>query len=532
MKKITLFFVAMLAMAQMNAATPETAANAVAANAEAAAAPAAGDDDTEPAYQHPFKNNDESTKHWTIVTNGFYVGLGVKHSWDAINNSFEVGLLNAVGVNYNSLHGQNISLGAGIHHRSYSMKRPGMLVRDDVANAVVLSTYPSIDADKIKNRSSNLNMWSVQFPLMFSQKIVKKLDITVAGILNWNTYARVDNHYRQEDGYGALCYGYMPWTWLSLSTSYDVRYSKLWADLKRFSSVFRLDQKEVVAAQMNLKGVQAAVSMLHQHLHDFTNVHAGAADPLDRWTPAVSLAYTFNPSSSQSELTLRAWYKKIFRAPTLNDLYYTQVGNRDLQPEYTKQWNIGMEYHWNNRQWALNVQADAYQNKIENRIVCLPLKGTYTWTMMNYGYTFCQGLNATASGRYQLRDWQLSLLGTLTWQRDVNRTDPNDEDTYDKPICYSPRLSHTITAIAAWRQLSLTVSHMYVGERMWSYADPEDILKPYHNIDAKLSYSTTIGKTSVGACLEIIDLLDEQYEHIPRYPMPGRNYKLTLTFGI
>ena len=348
---------------------------------------------------------------------------------------------------------------------------------------------------------------------------------------NQNT-ARVDNHYRQEDGYGALCYGYMPWTWLSLSTSYDVRYSKLWADLKRFNRVFRLDQKEVVAAQMNLKGVQAAVSMLHQHLHDFTNVHVGAADPLDRWTPAVSLAYTFNPSSSKSELTLRAWYKKIFRAPTLNDLYYTQVGNRDLQPEYTKQWNIGMEYHWNNRQWALNVQADAYQNKIENRIVCLPLKGTYTWTMMNYGYTFCQGLNATASGRYQLRDWQLSLLGTLTWQRDVNRTDPNDEDTYDKPICYSPRLSHTITAIAAWRQLSLTVSHMFVGERMWSYADPEDILKPYHNIDAKLSYSTTVRKTTVGACLEIIDLLDEQYEHIPRYPMPGRNYKLTLTFGI
>ena len=198
MKKITLFFVAMLAMAQMNAATPETAANAEADKAEVAAATPAGDDDTESAYQHPFKNNDESTKHWAIVTNGFYVGLGVKHNWDAINNSFEVGLLNAIGVNYNSLHGQNISLGAGIHHRSYSMKRPGMLVRDDVANAVVLSTYPSIDADKIKNRSSNLNMWSVQFPLMFSQRIVKKLDITVAGILDWNFLARVDNHYEMN----------------------------------------------------------------------------------------------------------------------------------------------------------------------------------------------------------------------------------------------------------------------------------------------------------------------------------------------
>ena len=375
---------------------------------------------------------------------------------------------------------------------------------------------------------------------------------------NQNT-ARVDNHYRQEDGYGALCYGYMPWPWLSLSTSYDVRYSKLRADLKRFDNVFRLDQKEVMAAQMNLKGVQAAVSMLHQHLHDFTFVHAGAADPLDRWTPAVSIAYTINPGKSpfgrrtlanngtqdisslrsQSSLTLRAWYKKIFRAPTLNDLYYTQVGNRNLQPEYTKQWNLGLEWHFTKSQISnlksqisFDLQADVYQNKIENRIVCLPLKGTYTWSMMNYGYTFCQGLNATATGRYNIGPWNISLMGSLTWQRDVNRTDPDDADTYDKPICYSPRLSHSLTAIAAWKRLSLTVSHMYVGERMWSYADPEDILTPYNNVDAKLSYTTTVGKTSLGACLEVIDLLDEQYEHIPRYPMPGRNYKLTFTFGI
>ena len=225
---------------------------------------------------------------------------------------------------------------------------------------------------------------------------------------NQNT-ARVDNHYRQEDGYGALCYGYMPWTWLSLSTSYDVRYSKLRADLKHFETVFRLDQKEVVAAQMNLRGVQAAASLLHQHLHDFTFAHVGAADPLDRWTPALSVAYTLYG------VTLRAWHKKIFRAPTLNDLYYTQVGNRNLKPEYTKQWNIGVEWHWATSypspltshlspltpHLSLDIQADVYQNKIENRIVCLPLKGTYTWTMMNYGYTFCRGLNATAKGRYE-----------------------------------------------------------------------------------------------------------------------------------
>lgn len=349
---------------------------------------------------------------------------------------------------------------------------------------------------------------------------------------NQNT-ARVNNHYRQQDAYGALCAAYMPWDWLSLSSSYDIRYSILKADLKRFDDVKRVDQKLVFAAQMKWNGIQAAVSALHQRYSDWTFVHAGAADPIDKWTPAVSLAYTFHG------ITVRGWYKEIFRAPTLNDLYYTQVGNRNLKPEDTKQLNLGLEYHWDNRQrttdnrfWQFDAQADIYRNKIENRIVCLPLKGTYTWSMMNYGRTFCRGLNATLKGHYHTKQWNFSLLSSITWQRDVDRTDPTDEDMYDKPICYSPIFSSGITGIAGWRSLQFTTSYLYVGERMWSKADPEDILEPYHNVDMKLSYTHNIKKVSLGLCLEVCDVLDIQYEHIPRYPMPGRNYKLTLSFGV
>ncbi|MCQ2244112.1 MAG: TonB-dependent receptor [Bacteroidaceae bacterium] len=350
---------------------------------------------------------------------------------------------------------------------------------------------------------------------------------------NQNT-AKVDNHYRQKDGYGAFCYAWTPLKWLSLNTSYDVRYSLLHADLKYFDAVHRLDQKEVVSAQLNWNDIQLAASMLHQHYHDFTKVHTGAADPLDRWTPSITLGYTLYG------VTLRAWYKKIFRAPTLNDLYYTQVGNRNLKPEYTKQLNIGVE--WNP---SLNLsggnlnfhfQADVYQNKVEDRIVCLPLKGTYTWSMMNYGYTFCQGLNATGNIRYKINNWNFSLLTSLTWQRDLNRTDPENEDTYNKPICYSPTLSYGITGIVGWKGVSLTVSDLHVSERMWSYADPEDILKPYNNIDLKLTAPIPVkilgSRNRLGLSLEVNDLLDEQYEHIPRYPMPGRNYRLTATFTL
>ncbi len=342
---------------------------------------------------------------------------------------------------------------------------------------------------------------------------------------NQNT-ARVDNHYRQNDVYLAACYAWTPLSWLSLNVSYDIRYSHLGADLRYFDAVHRLDQKQVLAVQLNRWGFQLAASVLYQHYKDFTKMHAGAADPLSEVTPAVSLGYGYKG------LTARAWYKHIFRAPTLNDLYYTQAGNRNLKPEYTRQWNLGVEWRHAWRRWTASLQADAYINKIENRIVCLPMKGTYTWTMLNYGYTYCRGLNATGNVRYGKGDWNLSLLTSLTWQRDLDRTNP-DGDLYDKPICYSPTISCGITGIVAWRRLSLTVSNLYVSERMWSYADPLDVLAPYNNVDLKLSYEHPITKKiDMGASLEINDLLDEQYEHIPRYPMPGRNYKLTISFSL
>lgn len=330
---------------------------------------------------------------------------------------------------------------------------------------------------------------------------------------NQNT-ARVDNHYWMNDAYLSAAYSLRPLQWLAANVSYDARMTWLDADLKRFNAVRRFDQKAVAALELSHRGLRLAGSMLYQHYRDFTDMKAGAVEPISRFTPAVTLAYSYG------NLQLRAWYKKIFRVPTLNDLYYTQSGNRNLKPEYTRQFDFGAEYSWFGGPWSAQIQADAYINHIDNRIVCLPMKGTYNWSMMNYGKTYCRGLNATVQGRYATSPWHVSLLGTITWQRDLNRTDKEDIDTYNKPICYSPTLSTGVTAIIGWRWLTLTVSDLHVGKRMWSYADPDDQLKPYNNVDLKITGVWCM----LTASLEINDLFDVQYEHIPRYPMPGRNF--------
>lgn len=338
---------------------------------------------------------------------------------------------------------------------------------------------------------------------------------------NQNT-ARVDNHYYLNDAYLSAAYSYSPLSWLCANISYDLRLSWLKADIRNFSAICRLDQKAVADLQLSWRGLKAEASVLYQYYKDFTRIHAGAAEPLSKFSPTVSLGYFYKG------LSLRGWYKNIFRVPTLNDLYYTQAGNRNLKPENTTQFDLGAEYLYSQGGWLAHAQIDGYINLIDNRIVCLPLRGTYTWSMMNYGKTFCRGLNINLHGGYSIKHWQFSLLGSISLQKDLNRTDPDDEDTYNLPICYSPLISCGITGMLSWKTISLSVSNLYVAERIWSYADPDDILAPYNNVDIKLQGQWRWFAASV----EINDLFDVQYEHIPRYPMPGRTIRCTLTFAI
>ena len=135
----------------------------------------------------------KSGSHWALITSGFYMGGGIHHSWEMINNSFEIGLLNIAAINYDSHHGQDISLGVGIHHKSFSLKRPNMLVHDEATEVVSTMFYP--DGVKSEDRTSNLNMWALQFPLMFGQKIYKSFGIKFGAIMNWNYKAQVNNHF-------------------------------------------------------------------------------------------------------------------------------------------------------------------------------------------------------------------------------------------------------------------------------------------------------------------------------------------------
>lgn len=140
----------------------------------------------------PFKKSSNKEYHWSIVCSGLYFGGGVSTSYDLINNCFNWGILNFAGLNYNTLHGQQFSIGVGYDNKRFSLKRPNCFVMDEATNIVGIESYPEGTVD----RSSVLSVRAIQFPLQFQQFLGKDFHITIGGTMNWNVYAKCNTHYK------------------------------------------------------------------------------------------------------------------------------------------------------------------------------------------------------------------------------------------------------------------------------------------------------------------------------------------------
>ncbi len=140
----------------------------------------------------PFMKSSNKEYHWSVVSSGLYIGAGLGTSNNLVNNSFNWGILNIVSLNYNTLHGQQFSIGVGYDNKRFSLKRPNCFVMDEETEIVDTDYYPEGTVDN----SSVLSVRTIQFPLQFQQFFGKKFHITLAGTMNWNVYAKCNTHYK------------------------------------------------------------------------------------------------------------------------------------------------------------------------------------------------------------------------------------------------------------------------------------------------------------------------------------------------
>ena len=339
----------------------------------------------------------------------------------------------------------------------------------------------------------------------------------------------VNNHYRQHELYfsAANMLNILPF-W-SADVSVDFQWNKLNADLVNFVYPCRYTALVAAATALHFERFKLQASLLGTFVHETTKVPNAAAGDKHKYTPTVVASW--QPFKNE-DLNLRAFYKKIFRMPTLNDLYYTFIGNIDLNPEYTTQYDIGVTYSRKFRGGypaRLEFQADAYYNEVTDKIVAMPTSNQFRWTMVNLGYVEMRGVDVALQTEWRLlKDLKANLRVNYTYEKAQDFTDAKS-DYYGGQIPYIPWHSGSAVLNLSYRDWDMNYSFIYTGERYESSANiPENYAKEWYTNDLSLSRRLHWKKMLWKLTAEVNNVFNQQYEVVQWYPMPGINFRFVI----
>ena len=348
---------------------------------------------------------------------------------------------------------------------------------------------------------------------------------------NDDKQVKIDNLYKQKEIYFSSANEYEITDFWSISASYDFMWNTLEADVYGFVKPDRISQYLSAATALDLDRFKIQASALGSFIHDRIK---GQQAPSDKnvFSPAIFMnGYPLR----NKDFSIRVFYKKSFRMPTFNDLYYADMGNSKLSPERVAQYNIGLLYDHKSTSVisAARVSVDAYYNRVKDKIVAYPKGQQFRWTMLNLGLVDIHGVDLTGLLTINpYKDLYMTVRGQYTFQRAIDITNPAD-NYYRDQIPYVPRHSGAAVVNLQWRGWGLNYSWIYVGER---YNQQENIkynyTQPWYTSDLSLSKDFQLGRVSLRALIEVNNLLSQDYDVILNYPMPKRNYRFTITVEI
>lgn len=350
----------------------------------------------------------------------------------------------------------------------------------------------------------------------------------------------VDNTYKQQELFLSTSNVYEIMRGWSASVAYDFKWNKLREEQGTRNKgqemkPYRFSNMVSVATAYNQPWMNIQGSLLATFVKDHFPGHNDKKSE-NVWTPAVF--FNIFPLRNKS-LSVRVYAKRSFRMPTFNDLYYTEMGNAMLKPETALQYNVGAVYvaprtsHLASRISHFRLQVDAYYNTIHDKIVAYPKGQQFRWTMLNLGKVHIKGIDVEAELEVRAAR-ELILAGRLqyTYQDARDVTDPTDT-YYNHQIPYIPWHSGSAIFSASYRQWDFNYSFIYAGKR---YNQQENIdynyMPAWYTSDLSLMYRFRWVKTRCKATLEVNNLLDQQYDVILNYPMPGRNYAISMEVEI
>ena len=459
------------------------------------------------------------------------LGIGAYTSYERADGVYWFTLKNGIKTIHERRNNSDIKTWRGELNMSYQLtdkqtlqwKAYGFTSNRGLPGAVIYdNTY---SAERLKDKNVFTQML---YENLFSNRI--KMKAAAKWNYAWSRYSDIpasgykEDTYRQNETYLTATLWTNPLQGLNLSFAQDYAHNHLSMTLPKAANPTRNSLWTALAANYQIGAFSVNASLLATNIYERVK-QGNASNGFHRLSPAFSMQWR-----CLQDFRLRFGYKDIFRTPTLNELYYTGIGNRHLNPEKSRLWNLGATYsHTFNRTLQLSLTTDGYFGNVTDKIIAVPKM--FYWQMMNAGKVRQLGLDVSANIEKRWgKDWTVSATGSYSLMKATDISDPTVV-YYRNQIAYTPLHSGSASVLLHTPWLDFSYNVLFMGERYTlSYNIPDNRMKPFADHSITLSREFNINKQQLQVQLDVRNLGNKNYEVVRFYPMPGTNWRLSVSW--
>ena len=459
------------------------------------------------------------------------LGIGAYTSYERADGVYWFTLKNGIKTIHERRNNSDIQTWRGELNMSYQLtdkqtlqwKAYGFTSNRGLPGAVIYdNTY---SAERLKDKN-------VFTQMLYENRFSNRIKMKAAAKWNyaWSRYSDIpasgykEDTYRQNETYLTATLWTNPLQGLNLSFAQDYAHNHLSMTLPKAANPTRNSLWTALATNYQIGAFSVNASLLATNIYERVK-QGNASDGFHRLSPAFSMQWR-----CLQDFRLRFGYKDIFRTPTLNELYYTGIGNRHLNPEKSRMWNLGATYsHTFNRTLQLSLTADGYFGNVTDKIIAVPKM--FYWQMMNAGKVRQLGLDVSANIEKRWgNDWTVSATGSYSLMKATDISDPTAV-YYRNQIAYTPRHSGSASILLHTPYLDFCYNVLVMGERYTlSYNIPDNRMRPFADHSITLSREFNINKQQLRVQFDVRNLGNKNYEVVRFYPMPGTNWRLSVSW--
>lgn len=262
-----------------------------------------------------------------------------------------------------------------------------------------------------------------------------------------------------------------------------------------------------------------------------TNLHFQASGQWSKNTlfkiPLQYLLQT-NYYFQKSNLVFLKFYSS-FRTPTLNELFYFPGGNKNLQPEAAKGFELGWLFQKQNKKSTWSFRNYVYARLVENWIVwngAALLFPSNVAEVKNMGWES----NSQHDIYFDKMHLQSKLFFNINSATQYKKRFQNDL-SYGKQIPYVPLFNLSWSEWLFWKNNTLMLNFQYTSTR---FASTDNIIRvaPFYLFNLSYSRDMQFKLHHFRLQTQLNNALNKNYESVRGRIMPGRNFSISLLWSI